>query len=451
MKLPRVLKASVLVLATLVLVTTASFLMGAVAQRSCWPRFCAAAAAPVTSVIESTHARIKSEHLPLPFSHLYGALEVLDSSFIIAAGNGALYQVNNQRAIRRLPFSVPLVDTEFNRDNGTTGIQLNSFSVKDILVRRRGDDVELLATYHVWFAERKCYVLRVSSATANGELTELRSEWRTVFDTSPCARLKNDGVRFAGTGAGGRMTRLSDTEVLVTVGDHEFDATLGTSAQDPRASFGKTISINTATRQANMYTLGHRNPQGLLRTRDGRIWSTEHGPKGGDELNLLESGRNYGWPHATHGAQYQEYDWPLRPSAAQANAFIDPVYAWVPSIGISQLIEVEGRKFTRWAGDLLVASLRGSSLYRVHLNGERVVFAEQIKVDGARIRDLAEHPDGTIALLSQGQLLLLEPADEGDREVAAAERMAVSVTPSLVGGIMNATRNLISDLAGLKK
>jgi glucose/arabinose dehydrogenase len=306
-----------------------------------------------------------------------------------------------------------------------------------------GSKVEILATHHVWFPERKCFTLRMSSAIADAKLERLHRDWQTVFDAEPCAPVKATGVRFAGTGAGGRMVRMSPDEVLLTVGDHEFDGTKYTPAQDSASSFGKTILVNTATREARRFTAGHRNPQGLLRARDGRIWSTEHGPKGGDELNVLRDGGNYGWPLATYGAQYGEYAWPLAPSSAQERAFERPMYAWVPSIGISQLIQVEGRKFTPWAGDLLVSSLRASSLFRVRVDGDRIAFAEQIRLDVGRIRDLAEHPDGTIALLSEGRLILLRPA-----EAAAAATTAAAVAPpsSLLGALVDTTRGLLQDL-----
>lgn len=422
-------------------------ILGAVAQRSCWPRFCTGEwNVPVDSLVETTHARIETESVTLPFDHPYGALEVLDSAYLVASGDGSLFRVASDLVVTRLPFSIPLHDADFNRDNGTAGIQPSSFSVKDILVRARsGSEVEILATYHVWFPDRRCFTLRMSSAITDPGLNELRREWRTVHDSAPCSPLKPSGVRFAGTGAGGRMTRISDAEVLLTVGDHEFDSALGTPAQDPASTFGKTILVNTSTGQARTFSSGHRNPQGLVRTLDGRIWSTEHGPKGGDELNLLQEGQNYGWPLATYGAQYRAYEWPLQPSPAQHEEFTRPIYSWVPSIGVSQLIQIEGKKFALWSGDLLVSSLRASSLFRLRMDGERIAFAEQIKLNGTRVRDLAEHPDGTIALLSNNRLTLMRPAKEA---APAAAVTTVAPESSMLTAIMDTTLTLVLDLAG---
>lgn len=448
MKRRLTLKRTALVALIFGTVGAGSFLLGAVAQRSCWQRFCPQIwNVAVDSAIETNHARIETKSITLPFFHTYGALEILDSAYVIASGDGELFRVAQNLEVTRLPFSIPLRVEEFNRDNGTAGIQENSFSVKDLLVRRRaGSDVEILATYHVWFPERKCFTLRMSSAIADAELTQLRRDWQTVFDTAPCSAVKSTGVRFAGTGAGGRMVRVSDTEVLLTVGDHEYDGALGTPAQDAGSSFGKTILVNTTTGAARTYSAGHRNPQGLLRARDGRIWSTEHGPKGGDELNLMQEGRNYGWPLSTYGAQYKAYAWPLEASLAEYSAFARPIYSWVPSIGVSQLIEIEGTKFTRWSGDLLIASLRAATLFRIRVDGDRVAFAEPIPVK-ARIRDLVEHPDGTIALLSYDRLILLNPTPE--TPAPASDSAAVVVRrPTKMTRFLDTSLTLVKDLAG---
>jgi hypothetical protein len=449
MELRRGLKVGAMLVVIVGAVSGGSFVMGAVAQRSCWPRFCTHAFnLPADSVIETTHARIETEQVALPFSHQYGALEVLDSAYLVASGTGELFHVAADSEITRLPFSIPLRDEEFHRDNGTDGIQPNSFTVKDILVRPgTGAGVEILASYHVWFPERKCYTLRVSSAIADAELKELHRDWETVYDSEPCAAVKPSGIRFAGTGAGGRMSHMSDAEILLTVGDHEYDGALGSPAQDPASSFGKTILVNTDTRQARTYSAGHRNPQGLVRARDGRIWSTEHGPKGGDELNLVQDGENYGWPHSTYGTSYTGYAWPMQPTEEQYGTFARPVYSWVPSIGVSQLIEVEGTGFKSWSGDLLVSSLRASSLFRIRVDGERIAYAEQIPLGGARIRDLAEHPDGTIALLSQGRLILLRASDPPS-DPALTTVTTVPPRWAMLTALLDSTRTLVKDLVG---
>ena len=160
--------------------------------------------------------------------------------------------------------------------------------------------------------------------------------------------------------------------------------------------------IDVGTGRWSIFTIGHRNPQGLTVDLQGRIWSTEHGPRGGDELNLLRKGHDYGYPMHTYGTEYGSTVWPGADEAVKDPALTRPVYAWVPSIGPSDLIVVSDPAFHRWRGDLLVASLRGMAIWRVRLDGEHVAYAEPIPI-GRRIRDIAA---------GKGEFLLLTDSDE---------------------------------------
>ena len=108
------------------------------------------------------------------------------------------------------------------------------------------------------------------------------------------------------------------------------------------------------------------------------IWLTEHGPQGGDELNRIHRGGNYGWPLATYGVQYGTHTWPLAGTVAQTAALEEPFMSWYPSIGPSNLIEVTSPLFEDWRGDLLMTSLRDNSLWRVRVRSDRVVATEQM-------------------------------------------------------------------------
>jgi glucose/arabinose dehydrogenase len=182
--------------------------------------------------------------------------------------------------------------------------------------------------------------------------------------------------------------------------------------------YGKTLILPLDGSAPRIFTLGHRNPQGLLAEPNGRIWVTEHGPEGGDELNLLVDGANYGWPLQTHGTQYEELTWPLTDDSAAA-AFTGPRFAWVPSVAVTNLIAVQGDGFHRWRGDLLAGSLAGRSLYRIHREGDRIVYVEPIPVD-RRVRDLIETPGGRLVLWADGSLLVLTTADDEPHPEAAA-------------------------------
>ena len=143
--------------------------------------------------------------------------------------------------------------------------------------------------------------------------------------------------------------------------------------------------------------------------RDGRIWETEHGPQGGDELNLLTYAGNYGWPLATYGTEYGAEYWPLAATAHDHGSFVEPAYAFMPSIAISNLIEIGGKAFPRWTGDLLVSSLNGRSLWRTRRHGDHVIYSEKIPI-GRRIRDLTQDVDGNLVLWTdEGDLVTVTP------------------------------------------
>jgi cytochrome c2 len=170
--------------------------------------------------------------------------------------------------------------------------------------------------------------------------------------------------------------------------------------------------------------MGHRNPQGLFADGPGAIWLTEHGPQGGDELNLIERGANYGWPLATYGTQYGAHFWPGDAVPGSHGGYAEPFYSWVPSIGVSSLLVVHGPQFKLWDQDLLVGSLKDGALYRARVRNSRIVMLERIAF-GRRIRDLAEGSGGELMLWSdRGALLRVQT----DTEVGGGETLFQACT-----------------------
>lgn len=160
---------------------------------------------------------------------------------------------------------------------------------------------------------------------------------------------------------------------------------------------------------AETWTLGHRNPLGLAFAPDGRLWSTEMGPRGGDELNLILPGRNYGWPLASNGDNYNGT--PIERHSSQPR-FEPPKLFWNPSVSPAGLLIYTGNLFRAWKGDALIPCLSGEALIRVHLEGDRASKADQWDM-GARIRAVQQGPRGELYLLEDGpgaRLLKLEPA-----------------------------------------
>jgi aldose sugar dehydrogenase len=161
------------------------------------------------------------------------------------------------------------------------------------------------------------------------------------------------------------------------------------------------------------FTLGNRNMQGAaLHPQSGLLWTHEHGPQGGDEVNVIRAGTNYGWPVITYGANYGSGT--KIGEGTQKQGMQQPLYYWVPSIAPSGMAFYTGDKFPKWRGNLLVGALRDQMLVRLKLDGEKVVGEERL-LRGAlgRIRDVRAGPDGFIYLLTDegnGKLLRLEPA-----------------------------------------
>ena len=178
-------------------------------------------------------------------------------------------------------------------------------------------------------------------------------------------------------------------------------------SQDERYLEGKILEVDLKNKTNSIYSSGHRNPQGLVLTSDDQILSTEHGPKGGDELNLIKKGNNYGWPIVTHGTTYESfkaYDY-ANVVPGRHDGFEKPLFSWSPGIGISSLIEVKNFD-PRWDRDFLISSLKNMSLYRVRLeNNNSLLFSERIWI-GNRIRDVSINNNGEIFLWTDDKKII---------------------------------------------
>jgi glucose/arabinose dehydrogenase len=169
--------------------------------------------------------------------------------------------------------------------------------------------------------------------------------------------------------------------------------------------------VRRAGAQPEIFSYGHRNPQALaFHPETGQLWSTEHGARGGDELNLIQAGRNYGWPIITHGINYNGQ--PIGIGRERAG-LEQPVAFWVPSIATSGMAFYTGDRFPNWKGDLFVGGLAGMQVERITLRGTQVLDRETLLADyRRRIRDVRNGPDGYIYLLideASAPVVRLEP------------------------------------------
>jgi glucose/arabinose dehydrogenase len=164
---------------------------------------------------------------------------------------------------------------------------------------------------------------------------------------------------------------------------------------------------------ASIWTYGHRNPQGMVYdAANNHVWAVEHGPKGGDELNLIEKGKNYGWPKTSYGINY---DGSVLTPNKELEGIENPVRYWVPSIAPCGMTIVTSDKYAGWKGNLLVGALAHRHIARVQLNGTKYVEEEKLLADMARFRSVAQSPDGYIYAITEGPGLLLKlmPSQQG--------------------------------------
>jgi len=367
--------------------------------------------------------------VPLPLQS-GGAIAKLRDDYLLAVGDGTLFRFadpgdESQLPIREIDLRIPTNPEAFREAAADLDLRLDWFRVADIETVVSGDSLRLFASYHYWNASDSCYTVRVSSielTRAELDLAVPDDRWVTLFESTPCIplRLPADGKPFfGGLQIGGRMAMVGTDTLLVTMGDHEFDGLTAPIAypQDTSTSYGKIFAISLKNRRAEMISWGHRNPQGLAVGTDGAIWSTEHGPKGGDELNRIQRGRNYGWPVVTYGVQYTEFAWPFNPRQGAHDGYEEPLFAWVPSIGVSSVLQIANSAFDAWKGDLLAGSLERMALWRLRLSGDRVVVAEPIEL-GVQVRDMIEGHSGNIVVWSEltpgPYILFLAPNNRND-------------------------------------
>ncbi|MBL8549497.1 MAG: PQQ-dependent sugar dehydrogenase [Hyphomonadaceae bacterium] len=290
---------------------------------------------------------------------------------------------------------------------------MEDFRVYDLYARQTAPGRYDLYVSHSAFVRENCLQFVISrvglTADADG-LAIPRADWKRVFVARPsCIPYKDHGWRFVGAEAGGRMVPLDQHTLLVTVGDHQFDGFNDThrAAQDPAWDLGKLIALDLTTGRSRIFASGLRNPQGLIVMPDGAIWESEHGPLGGDEVNRIVDGGNYGWPLATYGVNYgfPRRPWPVSESFGRHDRFIAPAISFTPSIGASNLVTPDPREFPGWAGDLLMGTLKARTLFHMRPEGDRIAYAEPIEFDD-RLRDLVSLRDGRIAILTDSSKLL---------------------------------------------
>lgn len=367
-----------------------------------------------------------SDSYPVP--KMGGAITVVGKSVIILDRLGGLYRYD-------------LASRSFTKLSGVPQLPNN---LGAYLAWRPGpaanladapNDDELRARDIVYLPDRK------ELAAAYDKFDLALGKLRTVVSTIPFDATTmtaagpwndvfyGDGFLHGGiTSGAGRLAYKGEGKLYLTLGDHYVVAPK--VSEDDSTTFGKTIELNLNTKTWRQYSKGHRNQEGLTFRRSGELISTEHGPYGGDRLNIIAEGGDYGWPNVTLGTDYNRYDWP--PGGASTPGTLGrykaPLFAWAPSIAPTQVIEVSHFD-PRWNGDLVVGALKASSIYRLRLEEGRVIYSERIWI-GERIRDIAQTGDGTIVLWTDDSKLLLVAVDQD--QLALKRRTPDTVGSSVV-------------------
>lgn len=268
----------------------------------------------------------------------------------------------------------------------------------DVMVPR-----DFSETRDLFFTYAKPQADGAGTAVAKARLTEdgtaLR-DWRVIFEMTPGS---TGGRHF-----GSRLVEAPDGHLLVTVGERGDRP----SAQDLGRENGSVLRIardgsvpqdnpfvDRANAQPEIWSWGHRNPQGAALDAQGRLWVAEHGAKGGDEINLIRRGANYGWPVISYGRHYSGAkigEGTSKPGMEQ------PEFYWDPSIAPSGMMIYSGALWPDWKGDMFVGSLKFGHIAR--LSGRPPELAERLESPAtARVRDVREAPDGSIWFLSEGR------------------------------------------------
>jgi cytochrome c2 len=283
-----------------------------------------------------------------------------------------------------------------------------------LAVPRKTGVTEVFVAYSAWDSENRCYQSRVAkkSVSSLGDLAD-GADWKVIYRSKPCLQLVlEERLPLIWWQGGNRLDLFDEHHLVVTIGDYAHD---GITRPDPLPArrdndYGKTILLNTETGEYRLISMGHRNHQGIVVTKEG-VFTTEHGPQGGEELNLISRERiqrreipNFGWPAESYGVDYNTTSWPFSLHQQRHSRFEKPVFAFIPSVGLSNITYVKGFH-PDWDGSLLLASLKDASLYRTIYEGGKVRFMERIPI-GYRIRYVHQSGNGAIVMFHDDQAAL---------------------------------------------
>lgn len=431
---PRTHGRILILLLALALAQGLALTLGIVAGREEWPEKAWRRVSPLFERIDNTQTvrwrEIALNQHTLDWSVIRigpprrgGGLVEVNGHIVFATPRGHFNYLSRDLRLAPMDLRAPLHLDELGQSSLARAplFDSNGVRVHDLLARPLEDGRwELYASFSRYGGEN-CFQFVVARTILDASRDSVRATsrtWRDVYVARPgCIRYKDRSWRFVGEAAGGRMQLLDHSTMLVSIGDHQFDGINDShnAPMDPDWDLGKLVALDLETGGARIVAMGVRNPQGLLVMRDGRVIETEHGPQGGDEINLIRDGANYGWPHVTYGLNYgfPRRPWADDPSPGGHGGYERPMFAFVPAIGVSNLVQPGAAEFPLWSeNDLLVGSMRARTLFHVRLHGENVAYVEPISFGDHRLRDIIALSDGRVAMLTDsGNIILVRNAE----------------------------------------
>lgn len=362
-----------------------------------------ACAQPVDGDLSSEAGMIRVETVTGDLSHPWAIAFLPEGGMLVTEREGRLRHVSGEGTLSAPLSGVPAVETA-----GQGGLL-------DVAL-----DPDFAANRLVYLSFSEGGDGGNSTAVARGRL----SEDLTALDAVEVIFSQSPKVDSSGH-FGSRLVFDRDGNLFVTLGDRQSGAFRG-EAQNLGSHIGKIVRIRPdgsvpddnpfvgrAGALPEIWAYGIRNSQAAaLHPETGLLWEIEHGPRGGDELNVIRPGENYGWPVVTLGVEYSGLT--VGDGLKTAPGMIDAIYSWTPVIAPSGMLFYSGEAFPEWRGNLFVGGLASTALVRLELDGERVVHEERLLEPlKQRIRDVAEGPDGALYVATdedEGRILRIVPA-----------------------------------------
>lgn len=273
------------------------------------------------------------------------------------------------------------------------------FAITDIaILSQNAERARLLVSYPRLTSSRCVEVVVYHVALDRVRSTIMKqTQW---FRSKPCVPIA------AVQHAAGRLEVINSNSAYLTVGDLGF-AQIGD--RKARGDLGSVFKISKS--QVERISSGHRNQQGIVLIKSGELITSEHGPRGGDEINVIKKGVDYGWPFVTYGEPYSQGDYVIPSKTGTHEGFQEPIQVWTPSIAPTELIQLPAKGYGRYSSGLVMGTLRENSLVFMEFSNSKIVRSQIVNV-GYRVRDLDLLPDGRIvASTDEGNLLVFKSSE----------------------------------------